>query len=535
MPLSNSVLRRYTPPTCTLEIASRSSPMSRWMGRSVVKQLRFDLRFDDPRLPEEQRVSIHGDRDQLETLLEVVTAYVQDLLNSSPDRFNAIFSGGTTLSSDSVVPSTSQAVDLNVFDSPTLLKEPSSLDASFTRLDVQETPPADLTPTRRRIFLQPGKGLTHDLFLGSLATEETGPVVYLGVLQLFDLATALDEYATDVVALPTAPTRSSEPAVPAWAGIAAMLVLGVGLTTMVQVLNRPNSRQQTATTTVIPGSSSNNSIALQPSPTPPLSSLQTLPPAPPPGSTTIPVIPNSIPPISVPGTNPAVPGEPRVNVPQSSPIKPLPRQTQQQIVINPSPRQNRVAIAGDAAKTSAARSRQPTISISPNSSATAPTVILPSASPQINPRNRDLEAALSLPNSGATPPRAGSNNYPALPNAASSDATRSPSTSTSSQPRRTASNTIPQVQQARAYFSRRWQPPASLKETLEYSLVLDVDGTIQRIEPLGQAARTYIDETGMPLIGESFVSPSTNGQTPRIRVVLAPSGKVQTFLEEDTK
>lgn len=503
------------------------------MGRSVVKQLRFDLRFDDPRLPEEQRVSIHGDRDQLEVLSEVVTAYVQDLLNSSPDRFNAVFSGGVTSSSDSVVPSTPQALDLNIND-PTLL-EASSLDASSTRLNVQETAPADFTPTPRRIFLQPGKGLTHDLFLGSLATEETGPVVHLGVLQLFDLATALDEYATDVVALPTLTPTRSEPAVPAWAGIAAMLVLGVGLTTMVQILNRPNSKQQTATTTVIPGSSSNNSIALQPSPTPPLSSVQTLPPVPPPGSTTIPAVPNTIPPISVPGTNPAVPGEPRVNVPQSIPIKPLPRQTQQQIVINPSPRQNRVAIAGDAPKTSAARSRQPTISISPNSSATAPTVILPSASPGINPRNRDLEAALSLPNSAATPPLAGTNNSLAQPNAASTDATRSPSTPTSNQPRRTASNTIPQVQQAKAYFNRRWQPPASLKETLEYSLVLDVDGTIQRIEPLGQAARTYIDETGMPLIGESFVSPSTNGQTPRIRVVLAPSGKVQTFLEEDTK
>lgn len=529
MPLSNSVLRRYTPPTCTLEIASRSSPMSRWMGRSVVKQLQFDLRFDDPRLPEEQRVNVHGDRDQLETLYEVVTAYVQDLLNSSPDRFNAVFSGEVTSASDSVS-STPQAVDLEP-NAPALL-EPSSLDASSARLNVQETAFADFTPTRR-IFLQPGKGLTHNLFLGSLATEETGPVVHLGVLQLFDLATALDEYATDVVALPTLTPTRSEPAVPAWAGIAAVLVLGVGLTTMVQILNRPNSRQQTATTTVIPGSSSNNSIALQPSPTPPLSSLQ-LPPAPPPGSTTIPVVPNSIPPINVPGTNPAVPGEPRVNVPQSIPIKPLPRQTQQQIVINPSPRQNKVAITGDAAKTSAARSRQPTISISPNSSATAPTVILPSASPQVNPRNPDLEAALSLPNRAATPPLAGSNNSPAQPSADSSDATR-PSTPTSNQPRRTASNTIPQVQQARAYFSRRWQPPASLKETLEYSLVLDVDGTIQRIEPLGQAARTYIDETGMPLIGESFVSPSTNGQTPRIRVVFAPSGKVQTFLEEDTK
>jgi hypothetical protein len=71
-----------------------------------------------------------------------------------------------------------------------------------------------------------------------------------------------------------------------------------------------------------------------------------------------------------------------------------------------------------------------------------------------------------------------------------------------------------------------------LKQTLEYSLLLDVDGTIQRIEPLGQAARTYIDETGMPLIGERFVSPMNNGQTPRIRLVLAPDGKVQVFREE---
>jgi hypothetical protein len=110
------------------------------MGRSVLKQLRFDLRFDDPRLPEEQRVNIYGDRDQLETLSEVVTAYVQNLLNSSPDRFNAVFSGGTTLSSDSVVSSTPQTVDLNVNDSPTLLKEPSSLDASSAVLTYRKLP-----------------------------------------------------------------------------------------------------------------------------------------------------------------------------------------------------------------------------------------------------------------------------------------------------------------------------------------------------------------------------------------------------------
>lgn len=70
-----------------------------------------------------------------------------------------------------------------------------------------------------------------------------------------------------------------------------------------------------------------------------------------------------------------------------------------------------------------------------------------------------------------------------------------------------------------------------MTKTLEYSIVLDVDGTIKVIEPLGQAARNYVDRSGMPLIGERFVSANKNGQSPRIRVVLAPDGKVQTFLE----
>ncbi|HAJ59880.1 MAG TPA: hypothetical protein DCP31_11910, partial [Cyanobacteria bacterium UBA8543] len=66
MPLSNSVLRRYTPPTCTLEIAAKSSPLSRLTGQSVMKDLRFELRFDDPRKPEDERVIIRGDRTELE-------------------------------------------------------------------------------------------------------------------------------------------------------------------------------------------------------------------------------------------------------------------------------------------------------------------------------------------------------------------------------------------------------------------------------------------------------------------------------------
>jgi len=498
------------------------------MGKSVLKQLRFELRFDDPRLPEEQRVNIHGDRAQLEILHEVVTIYVQDLLNSSPDRFSAGFSGGA-ISSDTAVSSTTQALDVRANDSPTLLEEPQSLDSSYTSAHRGvEDAPKEPTATRfREIFLQPGRGLSHDLFLGSLATEETGTVIHLSVLQLFDLTTALDEYAADVVAFPTLSPTKSVPVLPAWTSIAAVLLLAVGLTTMVQLLNRSSQRQQTATTTVIPGSTSNNqqSIALQPSPTPPLSTLQTLPPPPPIGS--ISSANPSFPPVSVPGTNPALPGAPKVNVPQSTPVTPIPRKTPpQQIIIKPAPEQKRsVSIPGEAARTSSAQS--------PSFSIAAPSVVIPSPSTQITLRNPNLEAVPQA-NRGAVPPPAESNgNSTTQLSRAAGTQTRSPSTPTTpNEPKRTAFDTIPQVAEARGYFNQRWQPPSSLKQTLEYSLLLDVDGTIQRIEPLGQAARTYIDQTGMPLIGERFVSPIKNGQTPRIRVVLAPDGKVQVFREE---
>lgn len=487
------------------------------MGRSVLKQLRFALHFDDPRLPEEQRITIRGDRDQLESLQETVTTYVQGLLNSSPDKFNTVFSKEVGYS-DSAVSPTPQAL-LRTEDS-SVSEESRSLDSDPPARTEIEIAPKQSIPNRRGIFIQPGRGLSHDLFLGSLATEATGFVVHLSVLQLFDLATALDEYGADVIALPITPS-SSAAVMPAWASIAAVLVLAVGLTTVIQLLNRSGSRQA-VTTNAIPNGNSQSPIALQP-PTPPLSSLQTLPPPPPVGSI---ASPNSIPPISIPGTNPALPGAPRVNVPQARVTSPRPT-TQGQIVIKPTPRQNTISIP-ESAKTSSARSPQSTVRTSP---APAAPIVLPSPNAQITTLSPELETALSQ---GRGTPASGANSN-SISRASSNPAARlrSPSPTPANKPKNTAFDTIPQVAEARAYFNRRWQPPASLKETLEYSLVLDVDGTIQRIEPLGQAARTYIDETGMPLISEPFVSPNKNGQTPRIRVVLSPNGKVQTFLEPD--
>jgi len=92
-------------------------------------------------------------------------------------------------------------------------------------------------------------------------------------------------------------------------------------------------------------------------------------------------------------------------------------------------------------------------------------------------------------------------------------------------------DSIPQVAEARSFFQQRWQPPKDLTQTLEYSLQLNPDGSIQRIKPLGKASGNYIDRTGMPLLGEPFVSAVQSGGSPTIRVVLTPDGKVQTFLQ----
>lgn len=490
MPLPNSVLRRYTAPTCTLQIITRSSPLSRWGGQAVTTLLQFELRFDDPRLPEERRVNIQGRSDQLEALHEAVTTYVQDLLKQSPDRFDTVVSAQAPPSSDAA-------------ETPAGTPAPQALDLSEEIASKDGT----ATPTRE-IYLQTGRGLSHDLFLGSLATEETGSVIHLSVLQLFDLATALDEYATDVLPLPTFSRPRFAPALPIdWASIAAVLLVAVGLTAVAQLVNRPDSQQQTAQRSRNLGSSSNDQepIALQPSPLGPLSSPGTLP-SPPPVGSVVPSPSPTLPSVTVPQTipdlkgAPFIPSAPGATAPQTPPfissaiqesaprtnlVNPTPAITPPPpILINPVPiPDNSVSILQEA--TASRTSGAPT----PSSPIAPPSAAIPSPSPGLTPFNS----------------------------------------------KNTAWNTVPQVSEVREYFNKRWEPPASLNQPLEYSLLLAVDGTIEQIMPLGQAARNYVDRTGMPLIGESFVSPNNSGQTPRVRVVLKPDGKVQTFLESEDK
>ncbi len=89
----------------------------------------------------------------------------------------------------------------------------------------------------------------------------------------------------------------------------------------------------------------------------------------------------------------------------------------------------------------------------------------------------------------------------------------------------------PQVAEAREYLNKRWRSPTGLSQALEYSLILGIDGKIEKIFPLNQVAREYIDSSGIPEIGKPFVSSNKAGQNLIIRVVLSSDNKVQILPE----
>ncbi|MBN3909989.1 MAG: DUF4335 domain-containing protein [Nostoc sp. NMS1] len=541
MPLSNSVIRRYTPPTCTLEVFAQSSPLSRWMGKTVLKHLSFELRFDDPRLPEEHRIPIRGDREQLEALCDAVTNYVQQFLQQSPESFWISFSGTQ--------------------ESSTALGEPELKSSTKTLNSFSTQFPGAI------IRLEPSSYLTHNLFLGSLANHSSGPVIQLTLLQLFDLASALDEYSTDVMALPTLNSTSSTLRFPTWAPVAAVLVLGIGFLPLTwQYANSIREKEQQTAKTSNPAvkaalepSSSLNFPTPEPGittpsdnllgSTPPLST-STLPQAPltAPGSSFSappPLFPNNAV-TTTQGKTATLPGNRAMPSPSfaNAPSSKIPGQ---EIAIAPNLGQNptgsnpqagtlpqlrnlppRLSSNAGSLPTNISPVSPPSLSTIPNNGGNTRTQTSPLTSQQLDERINSLQQPSpgEKPASQLSSSRTAENN-PFIDQLG--DGGKTPKS------REVATGTLfdtPQVAQAREYLRKRWQPPTGLGQTLEYSLIVSVDGTVERIFPLNKAAREFVDSTGMPEVGKPFVSANRSGQNVRIRVVLSPDGKVQTFPDE---
>ncbi|NES45852.1 DUF4335 domain-containing protein, partial [Moorena sp. SIO2C4] len=525
---------------------------------------------------------------------------------------------------------------------------------------------ATAVPTQE-IHLQSKGLLSHSLFVGKLANEESGSVVDLSATQLFDLATALDEYAAEVVSLPKLNQPSWKPESSGWMRTAASMLLAVGVTAaVIKLLDKPQPVEQAKTLTT----AQSQTTALDSSKIGKKRAISQVPPAP---STPIPT--PSVPPRLSPGTKlppppPVKPPSPPVRTPPPPPVKPpspAPVRTAPAIASRPnsrpmlkivpapartpdspklsatssgvspvassvtspvassavSPAAAPGASNGDAPVSEASKTNVPTADANTQPKPTPPspiavvqtvselpvikpapsptdvatqdssreslsipteTVVIPEAessisstsitststssrsyttnvavqaipAPQQNvsslqrgsSTSRIIDQAVPGLNVGSSPvidqavPGLNVGSSPVidqavpglnLPSSPVSDSLKPSEPTVANQiSQNTLLDKISQVAEARRYFQERWQPPEGLQKTLNYSLWLNNNGTIRRIIPLGQAAKTYIDNAPIPLIGESFVSPLEGEGIPKIRVLLHPDGKVQTLLE----
>lgn len=432
----------------------------------MLKDLRFQLNLDDPKLPQDQWVTLRGDRTQLEGLSEAVQTYVQAVLQATPNRLNTLVS---------TVPTSGIGRSAAVI--PTIAANSAG------------------------ISLQSNGLLTHDLVLGSLARETSTQVVHLSTLQLFDLANALDEYATDVLTLPNLQSRHWFTASPAWTKIAAAALLLVGVSvSIVKVLESPQTASTSPTTSQ--GASSNDQRTITQLPTAtatpsPLASPKPIaspPLSPKPSATNNPAAKPATSPLAgqsaVPG-QPIVPGQPTL-------INPPATENQSQNSSDPTsivsvdelPRGGTPELAQQPAPSIAANPESPNAPIAP----------APAAATRARPDASTAEGR----------------------SAASAEATDS---------KGTAFDTIPQVAEVREFFKQRWTPPQGLTQTVQYQIVVDAKGNVQSISPLGDTAGSYLDRTGIPEIGKRLTSELKSRQNARIRLVLSPDGEVQTFLE----
>jgi Domain of unknown function (DUF4335) len=433
-----SVLRRYTPPTCTLEIAAKQSPLSRWTGKLALKNLRFRLSFDDPRVSDDQWVTLRGDRNQLEALSDAVASYVQRFLSQS-----------------------------------STVGEPVANPIG--------------------IGLQPKGLLSHELSLGTLATETSGAAIPLTSTQLADLASALDEYAAEATALPNL-VRPAWLQSPNWAAIAAGGLVAVGIgASLLQGLDR----QKSATTATAPSpSSADQRLALQPpvapspSPSPllgpvPLASL----PAVPPGGAPIappPIAPSASAPNSTASTIP--------NVTVNQTAQPAPAS----VSVNelPAPAQANLPRGLD--------------------SIGSGTSVAPLPGSSTLEKQRAIERG--SPSAAQAEPAAPDPAPPPINDAAKAAA------------RAQESPSLDLNQEVQTAFSQSWQARADLTEALQYRVELAADGTLQSITPFNEAARSRSEiMVKLPAVGSKLTAPLKGGTGATLQVFLEPSGQVRAL------
>ena len=329
------------------------------------------------------------------------------------------------------------------------------------------------------------QGLTnHELFFGSLSHDSDRQNITLGTVQLFDLVAALEAYQTKISTLKGDRQNKPERKIIPWGvGIAAAAIAAISVGTIFKPQVQPEiaSNEEDLPQAAIP------ELEEITPPTAPDSDRQTLKLKEPLAST------EKLPPppaVETPKPKPNIPD------PADYPLADVGRRTG----LNDLDRENAVS----------ERSPEP---IEPQNNTDTDSRILEQpvettisqVKPEPEQRETDLDLGSDLSNEPLEP---------------------SPELAIKNAP-----NQLSQIEEVTAYFRDRWQPPADLKQSLEYRLFLRTDGSIERVVPLGKAARVYLSQTNIPIDGERFISPVLEAESSIIRLLLNPDGRVQVFAE----
>ncbi|MEM8723797.1 MAG: DUF4335 domain-containing protein [Cyanobacteria bacterium P01_G01_bin.39] len=355
--------------------------------------------------------------------------------------------------------------------------------------------------------------VNHKLYFGSLVHNSNSDHIKLSTVQLFDLVTALAAYQAGIATL--SETKQSTPARKKaffWGGIVTAAIAVAGVTTILSPSRlQENSASSTQTESPTPADipelaeiisptvpEASNQNRSQPQRTKPLTSATRLPPPPA---------------VDTPKPKPDIPD------PADYPLADVARQSG---LSNPPKLADTVELRETTTVVLPTTKKKPEI-IAQNNITQDNAIKLKSA-PELN------ELKLSTENQQPINPPA--NSVLDVPSDSPTKSTKElipPQNSNLAL--RDAPPPASQIQEVTTYFKDHWQPPADLKQSLEYRLLLNADGSIKRIIPLGKASRLYLSRTKIPVNGESFISPPSPSQSSTIRLLLNPDGQIQAFGE----
>lgn len=448
---STTLQRSYTPPTCRLTIVGRRSLFSS-PSRPRLSHLRFELVLDDPRLRDEEQNVVRGDQAQLFHLSESVRGYVRGFLSQSSQQLAA-------------------------------LSEPPTSPYGGLRRGAMAKPGgttiAALPRTRAATYMESQGLAAHTLVLGTLATADSGPVIELGTLQLFDVLSALEGFLADWQAWQTSTPGGDR--LPVWLSPLVGVVVTGGLVAALSPLAQNRSAEDASTApedssmallssgmTIL--SQSSQGLVSPENLAPP----EVMSPPPPPAAIA------NLPPLSS-----------AIEAPPTR-VTPLERQPTTQTPISPPPVSSGESAPADSF--TASPSTPPDLLFEqPLSGPEAAPSLDPSQFPQpepFTPLTRPIPVG---------------------------------------EDQETAFDVLPQVTELRRYFQQRWLPPEGLNQSLEYTLVLDESGTLEQVFPLGRSAVQFQEHSQIPEVGEPLASP--HEQPLRLRLVLGEQGQVNVFVQ----